>query len=227
MDITGDVQTASWICVLYMPSELLNSREADEPMNWIMNYRNLLTTWGLAHKRSEFDNACQTYGSVKIPMQQVYVSCNFCGKSLAKSNEGLKEMRDLVKQGNAQEMKKVAATLNANMLQKHTSRFQSCSSCRKPMPRCSVCMIHMGSHSGYMIGTSSTLPGEKNKKSGTKITPFGNFFSWCQMCRHGGHASEFLVLSFLKKCNHGKLLQFLTFNARYPLPRAVLFETQT
>ena len=190
MDITGDVQTASWICVLYMPSELLNSREADEPMNWIMNYRNLLTTWGLAHKRSEFDNACQTYGSVKIPMQQVYVSCNFCGKSLAKSNEGLKEMRDLVKQGNAQEMKKVAATLNANMLQKHTSRFQSCSSCRKPMPRCSVCMIHMGSHSGYMIGTSSTLPGEKNKKGGTKITPFGNFFSWCQMCRHGGHASE-------------------------------------
>lgn len=80
MDITGDVQTASWICVLYMPSELLNSREADEPMNWIMNYRNLLTTWGLAHKRSEFDNACQTYGSVKIPMQQVYVSCNFCGR---------------------------------------------------------------------------------------------------------------------------------------------------
>ena len=42
---------------------------------------------------------------------------------------------------------------------------------------------------GYLIGTNSTLPNEKNKK-GIKITPFSNFFTWCQMCRHGGHADH-------------------------------------
>ena len=62
-------------------------------------------------------------------------------------------------------------------------------------PRCSVCMMNMGSNSGYFAGQSHMMPsGGKTegaaKNLGKKITPFGSFFSWCQTCRHGGHCDH-------------------------------------
>ena len=210
VDLTGDVQTVSWIVVLYMPKELANSRE--EPMGWISNYRNLLTCWSLCYQRSEFDNACNDSGPVKIPAQQVnnisylftmtrfheniafqvYASCNYCGKSIAKPNDATlnDKLTSKTKElNNVQELKKMAATFTSNAILKRTSRFQACTSCRKPLPRCAICLLYMGSHSGFLMGTTSTLPNERTKK-GTKITPFSNFFTFCQTCRHGGHADH-------------------------------------
>ena len=93
------------------------------------------------------------------------------------------------------ETKKVQAALNMAHLNKHTPRFQTCPACRKPCPRCSVCMMNMGSNSGYFAGQSHMMPsGGKTegaaKNPGKKITPFGSFFSWCQTCRHGGHCDH-------------------------------------
>ena len=78
---------------------------------------------------------------------QVYASCNFCGKSLAKYTNGLPEMFN-PKNSNETEMKKIAATITSNNLQKHIHRFQACSQCRRPMPRCAVCLLNLGSHAG-------------------------------------------------------------------------------
>ena len=69
VDITGDIQTVSWICLLYMPQDLISSRE--EPMTWINNYRNLLSGWGLTKQRADFDVACTQVGNIKVPLQQV------------------------------------------------------------------------------------------------------------------------------------------------------------
>ena len=55
-------------------------------------------------------------------------------------------------------------------------------------PRCSVCMMNMGSNSGYFAGQSHMMP--SGGKTGKKVTPFGSFFSWCQTCRHGGHCDH-------------------------------------
>ncbi|XP_078482788.1 GATOR2 complex protein MIOS isoform X2 [Ciona intestinalis] len=48
----------------------------------------------------------------------------------------------------------------------------SCPSCRKPLPRCSVCSTHVGAR-----------PEE---------TEFLNWLSWCMSCNHGGHAGHLM-----------------------------------
>ncbi len=68
-------------------------------------------------------------------------------------------------------------------------RSQACPACRKPLPRCSVCLIHMGGitsvvESGYLVKKPS--PSKRRSK------PFNLFFTWCQTCRHGGHASHLI-----------------------------------
>ena len=115
------------------------------------------------------------------------MSCNFCGKAISRYTNGLPESAlgtpDM-------EKRKINATLNLNALQRHTTRFQSCPACKKPTPRCSICLVNMGSHSGYLTGMPSMLPDPVKKRPGIKVTPFSNFFVWCQVCRHGGHAEH-------------------------------------
>merc|ERR1719510_899936 len=161
------------------------------PQRWIASFRGLLAVWGLVEERADFDNACYSSKACKQTMQQVYVSCNFCGKAISRHTNGLPDAAINSNMNNlSSEMKKLNAQLNMNALQKHTARFQSCPACRKPTPRCTVCLLNMGSHSGYLTGTTHTLPNKATKKAGTKITPFEKFFTWCQVCRHGGHAEH-------------------------------------
>ena len=69
VDVTGDVQTASWICVTFMPSELVQASEA--AMSWISSYRSLLSAWNMYKERAMFDLACYTSQAIKQVMQQV------------------------------------------------------------------------------------------------------------------------------------------------------------
>lgn len=64
--------------------------------------------------------------------------------------------------------------------------MSSCPSCRKPLPRCAICLMHMGTVSGLQITNSGTSKNEED----SKITEFSNWFTWCQTCRHGGHAAH-------------------------------------
>lgn len=52
-----------------------------------------------------------------------------------------------------------------------------CPNCRKPLPRCAVCLMYMG--------TTTT-----RETDSSQMVAFGNWFSWCQSCRHGGHADH-------------------------------------
>jgi hypothetical protein len=69
VDISGDIQTVSWIGIRYMPSEVVATNE--DPQNWITSYRTLLGSWSLNHVRADFDNACHAMGAYKQPLQQV------------------------------------------------------------------------------------------------------------------------------------------------------------
>ena len=104
----------------------------------------------------------------------------------------------------------------------------ACPSCRKPLPRCAICLLHMGTplDSILSVPLSSSSAEERasiaaikrsestksvvvvdvpeddgdalvdtNKSTTTtttttSLTPFGIdlWFTWCQTCRHGGHA---------------------------------------
>ena len=69
VDVTGDVQTASWICVTFMPGELVQANEA--AMSWMSSYRSLLSAWNMYKERALFDLACYTSQAIKQVMQQV------------------------------------------------------------------------------------------------------------------------------------------------------------
>lgn len=56
--------------------------------------------------------------------------------------------------------------------------MSSCPHCRKPLPRCAICLMHMGTTTGCQNGDIET----------TKIVEFTSWFTWCQSCRHGGHS---------------------------------------
>lgn len=57
--------------------------------------------------------------------------------------------------------------------------MSSCPNCRKPLPRCAICLMHMG-----------TTVGEQHHEESNKVIEFSHWFTWCQSCRHGGHASH-------------------------------------
>ena len=99
-------------------------------------------------------------------------------------------------------------------------KIMSCPSCKKPLPRCAVCLgsfsVSVSSTSTVMTRqpSTTTLPmtsltsigvnaaqqaaAAKNvtqtnaqtnaSASNQQQTAFGDWFSWCQKCRHGGHA---------------------------------------
>ncbi|CAL4245935.1 unnamed protein product [Meganyctiphanes norvegica] len=84
--------------------------------------------------------------------------------------------------------------------------MQSCPNCRKPLPRCSLCLVHMGTPSGWSStamnkgaaeegsgADMSTPTGDSAPSVGSrKLSDFSTWFTWCQMCRHGGHANHMM-----------------------------------
>merc|ERR1719495_2214617 len=70
-------------------------------------------------------------------------------------------------------------------------RAEMCPSCRKPLPRCAVCFINMGTLSGLIRNKNGSKAlvsqnSQKSQVSSKKLTSFDNFFTWCQSCHHGG-----------------------------------------
>lgn len=183
VDITGDCQTASWICVHFVPPELVLAQ--DGPQCWITTYRRLLDDWSLYVSRAEFDNACFVSKVTEPVAQQVYVSCAYCGKALSRHTNGLPDYAIPATNNSTNDAKKVQAQLNTTALNKHAASFSTCPACKKPAPRCAVCQLQMGSHSGYLVGSNHLL-----KPQALKLTPWSKMFTWCQVCRHGGHGDH-------------------------------------
>ncbi|XP_034247778.1 GATOR complex protein MIOS-A isoform X2 [Thrips palmi] len=171
LDRTGDIQSVSFIAARAFPPSLLKE---DIVQEWISNYRNLLDSWKLWTQRAHFDIALSGRNESEKPPQQVFVSCNFCSKSVSAFMQGR------------------GRGLFARVPNK--SKITSCPNCRKPLPRCSICLLNMGSASGaYSVKAGSTMnrtidPGSNSDK----LAEFASWFTWCQSCRHGGHASHIM-----------------------------------
>lgn len=83
-------------------------------------------------------------------------------------------------------------------------QMQACPNCKKPLPRCSLCLVHMGTPSGWGSSTSknlaveegadgqSNVPNNDGATSKRKLSNFTSWFTWCQTCRHGGHAHHLM-----------------------------------
>jgi WD repeat-containing protein mio len=156
VDRTDDVQTAALIGSKIMPPDLQTDNRIQ---SWILSLRNMMNIWQMWEKRAAFDISIQQSmkASPKSP-KSVYLLCSFCGKSVSATLQEDARLRNQT-QGN---------------------KLSSCPNCRKPLPRCSLCLLHMG---------TTTTSGFYNP-AGMKSKPFQKWFSWCQTCRHGGHTEH-------------------------------------
>lgn len=166
LELTGDVQSCSLIAIRALPPKLLQENQVQV---WIASYRSLLDAWKMWNQRAHFDITMRASTNEKPP-QQVYISCNFCGKSISSFMQGLSRARGpFGRLGNTSNKLKMSA----------------CPGCRKPLPRCAICLMHMGTVSGLQMTTNAS----RNEED-SKLTEFNNWFTWCQTCRHGGHANH-------------------------------------
>lgn len=164
MDTSFDVQTVALVAINYFRQEHFADKRIQY---WIASYLDHLNSWGLWEKRAELDIKIESIRSSSRSSRTVFLSCNFCGKSV--SNALLDEPRP-------------RSTTTS------TNRLSSCPSCRKPLPRCSLCLMHMGT----MVNMSNGETSHTEVSSGWQTKPFSKWFSWCQTCRHGGHTEHIM-----------------------------------
>ncbi|XP_071963995.1 GATOR2 complex protein MIOS-like isoform X2 [Antedon mediterranea] len=173
IDKTADVQTASLVAVLAFPWQLTRDPIVQ---NWIDCYRNLLDTWRLWHERAKFDSYVQQESTrKKQELQQIFVTCHFCQSPVSPSPY----IHHVQASRNARVMEAASKDSRVRM---STNTCHN-NKCRKPLPRCCLCLMHMGTDSFYKekFDTNTT-------KSEKKKTVSNNWFTWCQSCRHGGHS---------------------------------------
>uniref|UniRef100_T1JHX6 Uncharacterized protein n=1 Tax=Strigamia maritima TaxID=126957 RepID=T1JHX6_STRMM len=172
VDNTGDIQTLCLIIMHANPTKIL-----DDPrvLNWIASYRSLLDQLQLWHNRAKFDVQWNKISKVASrPLQHIYISCNYCGKSISSSMGSQSAL--------------VMSKGHHPAMFANKTKMTSCPGCRKPLPRCAVCLINMGTPSG----TGIVKHDGKNESSNLRLTKFASWFTWCQTCRHGGHTAHII-----------------------------------
>ncbi|XP_022107644.1 GATOR complex protein MIOS-like isoform X2 [Acanthaster planci] len=177
VDRTADIQTASLVAVLALPPELCKDKRVT---HWVESYRGLLDTWRLWHQRARFDVYYHHdhQGNVKVPSpQQVFVNCHFCQSAISPTVLAQRSLHTILPHLRGPMHQRVKAS--------------TCYKCRKPLPRCALCLMNMGTLSGL----KSIQPQDKHSSktdqqsvAQSKQTDFSQWFTWCQSCRHGGHA---------------------------------------
>merc|ERR1719499_2101075 len=95
LDHTGDIQSVCWLVVRCLePSLAVKSVETEESVasrlqQWFVHYKDLLDAWQMWETRATFDCAIQMAQMRSNAPQQVYISCTYCGGSVARNMKGL------------------------------------------------------------------------------------------------------------------------------------------
>lgn len=202
VDRTGDVQTAALVVSrVVFPS---NSKERRISAEWIEVYRHLLNTWQMWQSRALFDvdrgemlrrlKARDTENGIvrRVQMRKagsrtaemdilpsvpaaVDARCNYCASPL-----GLRNHEGVTNQ----------------WLSKLKPILSCCPQCRKPLPRCAVCLLGLG-----VINPHTELTKERSRmptRNGNPTKPMSDlaslpvaeWFTWCMACKHGGHTQH-------------------------------------
>ena len=91
LDHTGDIQSVCWLVVRCLePSLAVKSVETEESVasrlqQWFVHYKDLLDAWQMWETRATFDCAIQMAQMRSNAPQQVYISCTYCGGSVARN----------------------------------------------------------------------------------------------------------------------------------------------
>ena len=142
--------------------------------------------------------------SSKLAPDQVFVTCNYCSQNIAQETRN--EDRDgrlltTASNGISLARQKVKTQVsNSNYIMKHVHyaltniialpQINCCRSCRKPLPRCAICLLNLGTPIDSVrdaMESAGLVPASVDRPFG-----FDLWFTWCQTCRHGGHAIHML-----------------------------------
>eukprot|EP00299_Pterocystis_sp_00344_P003740 c1450_g1_i2.p1 GENE.c1450_g1_i2~~c1450_g1_i2.p1 ORF type:complete len:362 (+),score=67.58 c1450_g1_i2:1-1086(+) len=154
---THDIQTSSLLlCQSPDHSDLLDQ--------WLDRYSELLNQWQLWEQRCILDCALRSLTHKAVP-PQVFAKCSYCGLSIC---------RKVTNRSRGTGPRPAPSHTGTDDINP-----KSCHSCRKPLPRCSVCLLNFGTN----VVSNGEIP-----DSGDGSIQFDSWFSWCQSCRHGGHS---------------------------------------
>jgi hypothetical protein len=189
VDRTSDVQTASLIVLHSLPNPAF---EATEARLWVDQYKDFLDRQRMWHLTAQFNirwhRAVPDLNSVP---PQVFVNCNFCNHSVSSylqliGGREASKSSALPASQLGQHCGRVSVSAASNK-----TRVQSCPSCLKPLPRCALCSMHLGT-SSVVYFRNHAPEDPKLLEINKKLSPFSSWFSWCQTCRHGGHSKHLL-----------------------------------
>jgi len=205
MDKSADVQSAALITSrVVFPSEWTAERKA--AAEWLHAYRSLLNRWQMWQSRAMFDvDRSELLRKVKMRQTEVIIGSSKHG--------GVRRIppgrRPGVRSPDPDVQASVPAQLDARCnycssplglrkqdshpnqwLSKMKNVLSCCPQCRKPLPRCAICMLSLGALNPYTELTkrgSSPAQTPDNLASLANL-PFAEWFTWCMRCKHGGHA---------------------------------------
>ena len=204
VDRHADVQTAALISSrIILPNEWNTERKVCH--EWLESYRMLLNNLQMWTSRATFDCArCEHIRNLKsgafnppsgrrvatkkqpvAPQPnfppQLWARCNYCNASLPLSK-----------------LRRQEGIANS-WLSRQNPVLTCCPQCKKPLPRCSICLLSLGCLNPYMElqrernqyprnATSMDKKAMADDLSGLANIPFAEWFTWCMRCKHGGHA---------------------------------------
>mmetsp|Transcript_34759 Transcript_34759/g.63932 ORF Transcript_34759/g.63932 Transcript_34759/m.63932 type:complete len:654 (+) Transcript_34759:231-2192(+) len=217
MDRNSDVQTTALIsCRVVLPMEWTFERRMC--LEWLESYRQFLNSLQMWNSRAAFDvgrfdhlrrlkqggNITLASGGRQFAIAkkqhlkdksqannnnppQLWARCNYCNASLPLSK-----------------LRRQEGIANS-WLSRQKPVLTCCPQCKKPLPRCSICLLSLGCLNPYMelqrernqyprtgmsmlgSGGGGNIQGMEDL-SGLASIPFATWWSWCMRCKHGGHA---------------------------------------
>jgi len=174
VDSTGDIQTA--ILTVYGAGSGSPACFDERVVSWCDSYRSLLDQWALWSERAEFDVQRHLLDITEnVVKEQVHLICNFCSKSVTRSPT----------LGKGSRSGGVGGSHSSTALAVSGRAITSCSNCRKPLPRCALCQVNIGTAIPHAVPTFDLALDSK-----TDNCDLRSWFTWCQSCRHGGHADH-------------------------------------
>jgi hypothetical protein len=227
VDAYGDVQTACLITSrVVFPGDWQTERRVCG--EWLHAYRTLLNFWQLWLSRAMFDvERADVLRKFKLRLSEGSSATTSIGKQSNRRLIPLLGRRTSQRVFDPDVQASVPAQLDARCnycsaslclrkqdgqanpwLSKMKNILSCCPQCRKPLPRCAICMLSLGALNPYaeltkarsMISNSSANIGSSNignllnkpqtpdDLSSLANLPFAEWFTWCMRCKHGGHA---------------------------------------
>ncbi|GIJ82836.1 hypothetical protein Asppvi_001351 [Aspergillus pseudoviridinutans] len=153
---------------------------------WRETYRWQMNSWKLQLERARFDVGSRKFAVtwdgrrlIEPPRQQVSLTCNYCTRPLTQ--------HDASSQIPPSATGEVVHPTSGNPLGTAVMSGMVCARCGRPMPRCGVCTLWMGSPDPMSRASIAADAGQEQRKP-TEADIMRRFVVFCINCNHGFHA---------------------------------------